>query len=90
MDDSTLLAQLENLAEALGLQVRHERLDAESAFPAGGLCRLRDRRFVILNEQASTAEKVRVLAGVLRRFDLTGHYVLPALREILEDAEEEF
>ncbi len=90
MDETAVLDHLEALAYSLEIQVRYERLDSEeTAFPSGGLCRVKDKRFIIVNSGATTAEKVRTLIRALRRFDLSGIYLKPALRDLLEGPEAE-
>ncbi|SPD71855.1 conserved hypothetical protein [uncultured Desulfobacterium sp.] len=85
MDEAVAIDHLEALAHKLGVPVRYERLDSETAFPSGGLCRVRDKHFIIVNATAAPAEKLRTLAAALRRFDLSGIYVKPAVRELLEE-----
>ena len=84
MDAAAVLDHLETLAYRLGIQVRYEHLEGETGFPAGGLCRVRDRQFIIVNSRAPTAEKIQTLTRALRRFDLSGIYLKPALRDLLE------
>jgi len=84
LDDTTILGHLEALAYTLGVQVRYESLESETTFPAGGLCRIKDKQYIIVNEMASTREKVRTLTKALRRFDLSRVYLKPALRDFLE------
>ena len=85
MDETSVIDHLEALAHSLGIQVRHERLDyEETAFPLGGLCRVKGKHIIIVNAAAPSAEKVQTLAGALRRFDLSGVYIKPALRDLLE------
>jgi hypothetical protein len=84
LNETAILSHLEALAHMLDIDVRYERLEADTAFASGGLCRLRDRRIIIVNESAANKEKIRTLAGALRRFDLSGIYLKPALRDLLE------
>lgn len=84
MDDTTILGHLEALAHTLGIQVRYEPLESETTFPTGGLCRIKDKQFIIVNERASTGEKIRTLTKAMRRFDLSEVYLRPALRDFLE------
>jgi len=84
LDETSVLDHLEALAYSLEIQVRYERLDSETAFPTGGLCRIKGKRYIIVNSGATTAEKVRTLTRALRRFDLSGIYLKPALRDLLE------
>ena len=85
MDEASVIDHLEALAHSLGIQVRHECLEnEETAFPSGGLCRVKGKHIIIVNSAVPSAEKVQTLARALRRFDLSGVYVKPALRDLLE------
>ena len=89
MDDNSILSHLEGLAHILEIEIRYEPLESETTFKSGGLCRVRDKRFIIVNEKASTREKVQIIAKALRRFDLSRVYLKPALRDLLENDSEE-
>jgi len=85
VDDRSILGQLEALAENLGLEVRYEGMDGETSFPSGGLCRVKDRYFIIVNKAAAPGDKIQTLARALKRFDLGRVYMKPALRELIEN-----
>ena len=85
MDEAVAIDHLEALAHKLGVLVRYEHLDTETAFPSGGLCRIRDKHIIIVNARAAPAEKVKTLTSALRRFDLSEIYLKPAIRDLLED-----
>ena len=85
MDKTAILGHLEALAHSLGIQVRYEGLEGDTAFPPGGLCRIKDKHLIIVNSRATTGEKVQTLARALRRFDFSRIYLKPALRDILEE-----
>jgi hypothetical protein len=87
MDERTLLRHMEEVASAIGLDIRYERLQGEASGFPGGLCRIRSRPVLILNSEATPREKMMALARALRRFDLSRIYLRPAVREIL-DADE--
>ena len=89
MDDTTILGHLEALAHTLGIQVRYEPIESETTFPTGGLCRIKDKKYIIVNEKASTGEKIRTIVKALRRFDLSRIYLKPALRDFLETGSDE-
>jgi hypothetical protein len=84
LDDAALLGHLEALAHTLGIQIRYETLEGETPFQSGGLCRVREKQFIIVNAVATTGEKVHTLARALGRFDLSQIYLKPALRDLLE------
>lgn len=84
MDDKALLGQLEAVADALGLEVRYDLMDPDGPPGAGGLCRIRGKPVVIVNRRASVREKTAIFLTTLRRFDLSGIYLKPFVREELE------
>jgi hypothetical protein len=84
LDENTLLGQLEELAQALGIEVRYEPIRKEATFSPGGLCRLKGKYLLILNAGATTKDKVLTLARAVNRFDLDRVYLRPGLRELLE------
>ncbi len=84
LDDKAVLEQLEALAYTLGLQIRYERLESESGYSPGGLCKVRDRQMIFIHSSAPVREKIRILIQALKRFDLSRVYLKPALRDLLE------
>lgn len=50
----------------------------------GGFCRVKGRDFIIVNKKATTQERIHVLADALKRCDLNEIYILPSLRQLLE------
>ncbi len=89
MDEEALLGHLEKLAHDLGIHVRYESLKGESDFQRGGLCRLKGRSYIIIEERADTGQKVETLARALKRFDLSRIYVKPGIRDFLEGSGKE-
>ena len=85
LDETATLGHLEALAHNLGVEIRYESLEVDDPFSSGGLCRIRDKQVIIINQRAATADKVRTLVKALRCFDLTQIYLKPALRDLLED-----
>lgn len=88
MDDTAILGHLEELAQKLGVQIRYECLADNAAFSRGGLCRVRGKHLIIINENTSVREKVQTMARALSRFDLRQIYLRPVLRALLEKAAE--
>jgi hypothetical protein len=83
LDDKALLAQLEELAESLGLKVRYEKIKKEASFYPGGLCTVKGEDTFIINKIASADDKIQALAQGLGSFDLSQIYIKPALRDFL-------
>jgi len=86
MDDHITLSFLEELADRLGIPIRYEIIKDELTGP-GGLCRVNGEFILIIDSTAAAKEKIQIMTEALRRFDLDGIYVRPALRELLEEYE---
>ncbi len=86
MDDRRLLSLLEGLAEDLQIPVRYADLATEELPGRGGLCVLRGQRRVIIERTLDAHEKARLLAAGLAQFDLEGVFLLPAVREAVDEA----
>jgi hypothetical protein len=84
MDDAATLGQLEELAQRLGITVRYEALKGDGAPHPGGFCRIHGQDVVIVNKKATGMEKIHVIAGALKRYDLSQIYMLPSLRALLD------
>jgi len=83
MDKDTLLVQLEELAEKLGIELRYENIEDGFPFSPGGLCRLEDRYVLFVNKVIRKEDKIRMLGEAVVRFDLGSVYIRPGLREFL-------
>ncbi len=87
MDEQIMLEQLEQVAKGLEVEIRYETMRKEAGYHPGGLCRIRGVPFIIVNRKAPLGDKLQVLASAIKRFDLTGIYLRPGLRDFLEKAE---
>lgn len=84
MENAELMRALLELASRCGLEVR--AAGGEGA-PASGMCRLRDRFWVVLSDRDPVAVQIDVLAGALAAVcgeELDRHFLPPAVRERLE------
>ncbi|MDZ7373357.1 MAG: hypothetical protein ONB23_05240 [candidate division KSB1 bacterium] len=84
MKAEELLQELESCAQRLGVEVRREKGDFE-----GGLCRVKDRRLIILNEKSPLTRQLRLLARELARLEVDEVYLVPAVRKLIEEANDE-
>ncbi|MGE5841414.1 MAG: hypothetical protein ACM335_03990 [Deltaproteobacteria bacterium] len=91
MDENTILDQLEELIEKLGVQIRHEaiRQDEDSIHVIGGLCLLRGKYVLIMNSKAAVRDRIWTLGMALKQFDCDQIYIRPVLRDILEKIPEQ-
>jgi len=85
MDETATLGHLEALAHNLGVEIRYESMEGDNPLSLGGMCRIRDKQVIIINQKAATSDKVRTLVKALKCFDLTQIYLRPLLRDLLED-----
>ena len=84
LEEETLLAQLEELAQALDVEVRYEPMRREGPTFPGGLCRLKGKYVLIIDSKAGTRDKIETLARAANRFDLSQVYLRPGVREFLD------
>ena len=89
MLDRELLSRLEALAEQFEIPVRYANLATEELAGRGGLCVLRGERQIIIERTLGYQDKARLLATGLTQFDLEGVFLLPAVRQAIEDAKRE-
>jgi hypothetical protein len=87
--DSLLLQHLEGLAAQLEIEVRYEVLaDDEVTIHSGG-CKLLDRNLILIDRQQPLAERARLLARELSRYDLENFYILPRVRDFIQASSRE-
>jgi hypothetical protein len=85
MDEQLMLEQLEGLAKGLEIDVRFETMRKEARFNPGGLCRVKGKPVIIINRKATLSQKIDALGAAIKRFDLSGIYLRPGLRDFLEE-----
>jgi hypothetical protein len=94
---AAILAELEKLANRLGVAVRFEPLLGAGAgsvgrgssigttsIARGGLCRLRGTPFILIDGGLPIMDKIGILSEALSTFDLAAIYLPPVLRSRLE------
>jgi hypothetical protein len=86
--DELVLGQLEDLADKLGIAVRHFKFIRDESSGPGGLCRIRGEYVLFLDSQATTKEKVSVTIEALKQFDLGDIHVMPVIRDLLEGSKD--
>ena len=81
MDSESILMCLEELAEKLGIEVRWDELSGD-----GGVCELRGKRILMVDRHLDDLSKIDVMAGALCEEPIEDLYVLPEIRELLDEA----
>jgi hypothetical protein len=79
-----LLDQLKEIAAAVGVEVREERLVREVGYAVhSGVCRIGGRDVVLLDSGAELGELVEAMLDFLAGRDLDAVYIEPQLREMI-------
>lgn len=82
MHENEILQNFENLLDNLAIELRYEKGDF-----AGGLCRYKDKTQLIVNKDLGLNQKINILAKELgSNLDLDKVYMVPALREVIDNA----
>ena len=87
--DSFLLQQLEGLAARMKIDVRYESLSDEEFTIHSGRCKVLDRTLILIDKNQPLAERARLLALELSRYDLEDFYLLPRVREFIQASSRE-
>ena len=80
MKTSLLLQELEELADRLGWEIRYEKGDFLSDY-----CQKDDLRLIIIQKNASPGDRVNHLARILAQENLDGVFLLPQVRNIIDN-----
>ena len=80
MKHEELIAEFEQLAAQMGVEVRYEKGDFD-----GGYCILKSDRILLINRKLMTNKKASVFALALHTIGLDNVFVKPAVREFIED-----
>ncbi|MDQ7064060.1 MAG: hypothetical protein Q9P90_07420 [candidate division KSB1 bacterium] len=81
MKEAEILSHLETIVTQMGIELRYEKGDFK-----GGICRVGDKRLFLLNQNLMPSQKINLLTQELSTLDLSGVYVLPAIREMIDRA----
>ena len=82
MEPQVLIARLLDVAERLGVEVRHEYLGGEG----GDLCELRGKLVLFVDSAAVTVDQIARSARALSRVPgLEDCFVLPEVREAIDE-----
>lgn len=82
MKETEILSALEELVPQLGMELRYEKGDFH-----GGMCRVGDRRLILINSRLQPSQKIQILVSELARCNLSNVYIVPAVRELIEQAQ---
>ena len=80
MDTTTIIEELEDVAQRLGFEVRIEKGNFR-----GGRCIMGEEELIMLNKRHQPETQLVVMAEALRGAPLDTIYLKPAVRQALED-----
>ncbi|MCD6166134.1 hypothetical protein DRQ15_02255 [candidate division KSB1 bacterium] len=75
-----LLQKLEELLERLSIPLRQEKGNFK-----GGLCRLYNQRYFVLNKSLPIEVKLQIYRTELQKLDLQNVFLQPIVRQFLEE-----
>ncbi|MCA9743991.1 MAG: hypothetical protein H6695_11905 [Deferribacteres bacterium] len=79
MVETEQLESLESIVSQLGIELRYEKGDFQ-----GGICRIGDKRLMIVNRSLEPPQRIAVIANELAQEDLSGVFIVPAVRKLIE------
>lgn len=79
MVEAEQLASLENIVSQLGIELRYEKGEFK-----GGVCRIGDKRMLIVNRALEPQQKISVITKELSQIDLSEVFIVPAIRKLIE------
>lgn len=87
-----VLCQLEQIVETLGIKVRYEVLENGTDSPQiqSGYCRLRENHLLLIDSRLPPMARCHLLAGELKRFDLSSIFIPPGVRLLIQGKEGDF
>jgi hypothetical protein len=84
MKSEQLYNGLKELAEKLGITVLEQSFKNTGIHVRSGLCRVKEQQMFIMNKHESIRSKVEILAECLAAFPLDDVFVVPAVRDVLD------
>ncbi|KPK25104.1 MAG: hypothetical protein AMK69_15160 [Nitrospira bacterium SG8_3] len=74
------------MAGQFGISIRYDNLRDSEAPARSGLCVVKGRHLYIMDTSTTLSERIRLLTSCLSRMNFEERYVLPVIRELLEEA----
>jgi len=82
MSEEEILEELEKLLVGMDLEVRYEKGEF-----FGGIYRYKEKKQLLVNKKLDTEQRIKVIASELSdKIDLDNTFMVPALREVIENA----
>jgi hypothetical protein len=84
MKPDQMYQELKDLAEKLQITVSEQSFRQAGIRVRSGLCKVKGRQLFIMDKHKSIHRKIKMLARCLAAREHEQHYVVPAVRELLE------
>ena len=85
MKSDQLYQELKELAEKLNITVSEQNLRKTGIIVKSGLCKVKAKYVFVMDKNKSVHDKIKVLASCLSKIPNDDIYVVPILREILNE-----
>ena len=77
-----LITLFEELADKLNIKILQDKGDF-----TGGSCLVEDENFIVVNKRKPVEQRLKILAQEFSKKKLSDIYVVPALREFIEQSQ---
>ena len=81
MKNNKLLEEFHFLAEKLEIKIMKGKGDF-----SGGECTVNNENVIVINNNKPIEQQLNILAGCFNKYNLDGLYIIPALREYIDNA----
>ena len=81
MKDKELLEEFHSLAKKLDVKIMKGKGDF-----LGGSCIVNEKKVIVINNIKPIEQRLSTLASCFKDYDLEGLYIVPALRQYINDA----
>jgi len=88
MDEPALLEELKNILEKMGVKVCEQKLEADAEKAKSGMVRVKQQKKFFLEKNLKPRDQIGLLLQAVKKLDLSGIYVSPYLRSIIEEGNE--
>jgi hypothetical protein len=88
MKHHDLYIHLKELAEQLGIRFYEKNFRNAGIQVTSGLCKIEGVRHFFMDKHKKIREKTEILAAALSRFPLDDIYIIPAVRDFIEQNSE--
>jgi hypothetical protein len=79
-----IISNLEEIAQSLQIPVEYSIFNGK-----GGLCRVYGDYRIIINKKLNSLDKILILSSALNFFELDDIFILPEMRDVLNDCKKE-